>query len=119
MFLGLVGFGYVSYHFLYVERVFAQESNYMPPMEEMEKIRHAVEEALGADECFGTMSSFNWRDQSKRYRMDISMNEGCGMTEAKRLAKRVSEIVQRASSSKFEAEVSLSVLGREVWHYVP
>ena len=37
----------------------------------------------------------------------------------KRLAKKVSEVVQRASSGKYEAEVSLLILGREVWHFVP
>jgi hypothetical protein len=119
MFLGLVGFGYASYHFIYVKGVFAQESHDMPPMEEMEKIRHAIEDTLGSDECFGSMSAFNWRETSKRYRVDISMNEGCSMAEAKRLSKRVSEIVQRASTNKYEAEVSMLVLGREVWHYVP
>ena len=119
MFLGLVGFGYASYHFIYVERVFAQESHDVAPAEEMETIRHAVDDALVTDDCFGSISAFNWRDQSKRYRVDIAMNEGCGMADAKRMAKRVSELVQRASSSKYEAEVSLLVLGREVWHYVP
>lgn len=119
MFLGLVGFGFASYHFIYVKGVFAQESTYVPPTDEMEKIRHAIEETLGSDECFGSISAFNWRESSKRYRVDVAMNEGCGMPEAKRLSKRVSEVAQRASSGKYEAEVSLLVLGREIWHYVP
>ncbi len=119
MFVGLMAFGYASYHFIYEKRVFAQESSYVPPAEEMETIRLAINESLGADECFSSITAFNWRESSKRYRVDVTMNDGCDRTEAKRLAKRVSELVQRASSSKFEAEVSLLILGREVWHYVP
>lgn len=119
MFLGLTGFGYASYHFIYVERVFAQESHDVPPTEELEKLRHAVNEALGADPCFRGITSFNWRESSKRYRIDVALEDGCATTEAKRLAKRVSEVVERASSGKHAAEVSLLVLGREVWHYVP
>lgn len=119
MFLALVGAGYASYHFLYEEKIFAQVSTTLPPNEDMVAVRHAVEQSLSSDECFVSITAFNWRDTSKRYRVDITMPDGCGTSEAKKLARRVSEVVERASSGKYEAEVSLLILGREVYHYVP
>jgi len=119
MLLGLIGFGWASYHFIYEVKVFAQESKDVPPNEEMDKLRHSVEDALSGDESFVNITSFNWRENGKRYRVDVTMPDGSGVSDAKRLARRVSEIVERASSGKYEAEVSLLILGREVWHYVP
>jgi hypothetical protein len=119
MLLGLVGFGTAAHHYINVVRLFDSENVAAPPAAEMDRLRTSVEEALAADECFGAITSFNWRETSKRYRVDVAMSEGCGSSQAKLLAKKVSDLIARASSGRYEAEVSLLILGREVHHYVP
>jgi len=119
MFLGLCGFGYASYYFIYEQKIFDNKTVVAPPVAEMDRLRTAIDDAMSADDCYAGITSFNWREQSKRYRIDVNMTESCGIPQAKALAKKVSEVVERASSGNYEAEVSLLILGREVWHYVP
>lgn len=119
MFLGLCGFGYGSYYFIYEKKVFDNETVIAPPASEMERLRTAVDDALSADECYAGITAFNWREQTKLYRIDVNLSESSTTPQAKALARRVSEVIQRASSGKYEAEVSLLILGREIWHYVP
>ena len=107
-----------AYKFLYVERIFDNETVFTPPASEIERLRAACEESLSSDPCFVSISMFNWRDQSKRYRIDINMSDGCGIPDAKRMATRLSELVKR-STDGYEAEVSCLILTREVYHYVP
>jgi len=119
MFVGLCGFGYAAYHVIYERKIFDNETVVAPPVSELERLRTAVDDALATDDCYAGITSFNWRENGKRYRIDVNMTESCGIAQAKALARRVSEVIQRASSGKYEAEVSLLILGREVWHYVP
>lgn len=118
MFLAVAGFAAAAYKFLYVERIFDHQTVYTPPASELDRLRAACEEALASDECFLQITAFNWRDQSKRYRIDVSMPDGCGIPHAKKLSARLSELVKR-STDGYEAEVSCLILTREVYHFVP
>ncbi len=118
LFLAVAGFAGLAYKFLYVERIFDHQTVSQPPASEIERLRTACEDALAPDPCFVSISMFNWRDQSKRYRIDINMSDGCGISDSKKIATRLSELVKR-STDGYEAEVSCLILGREVYHYVP
>ncbi len=118
LFLAVAGFAGAAYKFLYVDRIFDHETVFTPPASEVERLRTACEEALSSDECFLGITAFNWRDQSKRYRIDITMPDGCGIPNSKKLAARLSDLVKR-STDGYEAEVSCLILGREVYHFVP
>jgi hypothetical protein len=119
MFTGLCGFGYAAYYGIYEKKLFENQTVVQPPVAEMERLRTAIDDAMGADECYAGITMFTWRETSKRYRIDVNMTESCGVPQAKALARRVSEVIERTSTGKYEAEVALLILGREVWHYVP
>lgn len=118
LFLVVAGFAGAAYKFLYVERIFDHTTVHTPPASEIDRLRTACEEALASEPCFVSIPMFNWRDQSKRYRIDINMSDGCGIPDSKKIATRLSELVKR-STDGYEAEVSCLILGREVYHYVP
>ena len=119
LFLAVAGFAGAAYKFLYVERIFDNETVFTPPASEIERLRVGVRgRPVRRTPCFVSISMFNWRDQSKRYRIDINMRDGCGIPDAKRMATRLSELVKR-STDGYEAEVSCLILTREVYHYVP
>ena len=118
LFLAVAGFAGAAYKYLYVERIFDHQTVYTPPASEIERLQAACEEALASDGCFLQITMFNWRDQSKRYRIDVMMPDGCGVPDAKRISTRLSELVKR-STDGYEAEVSCLILTREVYHYVP
>jgi len=118
LFLAVAGFAGAAYKFLYVERILDHQTVYTAPAGEIDRLRTACEEALASEPCFVSIPTFNWRAQSKRYRIDVNMTDGCGIPDSKRIATRLSEFVKR-STDGYEAEVSCLILGREVYHYVP
>lgn len=119
MFLGLCGFGYTAYYVIVEKKYFDSTTVIAPPVTELERLRTAVDDAMVADESYAGITSFNWRERDKRYRIDVNVAESCTVPQAKALARRVSEVIERASSGKYEAEVALLILGREIWHFVP
>jgi hypothetical protein len=118
LFLVVAGFGYAAYHFLWVEKVFASKEEVVVPAEQIDRLRQAVEEGLTEDPSFQAITSFNWRGQTKRYKVDVAVADGSTMTDAKRMARRVNELVERASDGS-PAEVSVVLLGREIHHFTP
>ena len=118
IFLGVVGFAWASWHYLHEKKILSVEHVSTPPAAEMEKLRKLVEDTMGEDECFDGILSFNWRDTSNRYRIDIAMRDGCEKERAKKLVGKVASIVSRATDG-IDSEISCLVLGREVYHYVP
>src|SRR5947207_15145033 len=116
MFLG--GFGWASWHFLVEERVFANDSRPTPPASEIERLRRLCHEALLSDDCYDGITSFNWRENGSRYRVDVQIRDGCTQQHARAIARRLSELVERATDG-YPAEVGVLVLGRELWHFVP
>lgn len=118
LFLAVAAFAGAAYKYLYVERIFDHQTVYTPPVSEIERLQTVCEEALKSEGCFLQITAFNWRDQSKRYRIDVMMADGCIVPDAKRISSRLSELVKR-STAGYEAEVSCLILTREVYHYVP
>ena len=114
----VLAFGWASYHYIYVKRSFETKEETVVPSEQVDKIRKTVDEGLEAEEAYGEITAFNWRAQTKRYRLDVTLAEGSTVGDAKRLAGRVNELVMRASDGA-QAEVSFHVLGRELYHFVP
>ena len=114
----VLAFGWASYHYIYVERVFETKEEVAVPSDQMERIRKTIDEGLESEEAYAGISAFNWRAQTKRYRMDVTLVEGSTVGDAKRIAGRVNELVMRASEGS-PAEVSFHVLGRELYHFVP
>jgi hypothetical protein len=117
MFLAVVGFGWVSYHFIVEEQIFRSGEAAVPPADKMNKVRDAVEKALADRECFQAITLFEWRERQGHYRVDITILDGC-RNEAKSIAQRTVEVVRRASDGS-EAHVFVYILGIEVFHLVP
>jgi hypothetical protein len=118
LFVAVLGFGAAAYHYLWVERVFDHEEVVVIPQEQIDDLRKTVHEGLTTEESYVSIASFNWRGQTKRYRVDVTLVETADVRDAKRMAGKVSSLVQRASEG-YPAEVSFLVLGREIYHYVP
>ena len=118
IFLGVCAFGWASWHYLHEKRLFASDRVATVPAAEMDRLRKLIDDALASDECYDGVVSFNWREQSSRYRIDITMRDGCDKNRSKDLVSKVVAIVARAADGA-DAEVSCLVLGREVYHYVP
>ena len=118
IFLCVVGFAWASWHFLHEKKLFRSEHVATQPPAEIERLKKLLTDTLADDECFDGLASFNWRDNSHRYRIDILMRDGCEKERAKMLVRRVADLVKRATDG-IESEVSCLVLGREVYHYVP
>jgi len=118
IFCGVVGFAWASWHFLHEKKILSVEHVATPPAAEMEKLRKLVEDAMSDDECFDGILSFNWRDTSNRYRIDVAMRDGCEKEPAKKLVAKLAGIISRATDG-LECEISCMLLNREVYHYVP
>ncbi|MCC7138461.1 MAG: hypothetical protein IT460_08565 [Planctomycetes bacterium] len=118
MFVGVLGFGGAAWHFLAEKRILDHEDHPTPPQEEVERLRGLCHEALLDEELYEGITMFNWRPTDERFRVDIHMRDGSGKATASRVARRTSDIVERASKG-IPAEVAVYVLGREVTHYVP
>jgi hypothetical protein len=118
MFLAVAGFGWASWHFFVEKRIQDTGVAPPPPASEIDRLRALTAEALTGDECFESVTAFNWREQSGRYRVDINIRDGCSNAAARSLARRTSDVVQRATDGR-PAEVAVLILGREVWHFVP
>ena len=116
--LFVLGFGYAAYYFLYVERIFVSKEEAAIPQAQLDRLRKTVDEGLSSEETYQGLAGFNWRGQTKRYRVDVNLADGATIPLAKRLAGKVNDLVQRASDGS-PAEVSFLVLGREIYHYVP
>jgi len=119
MLVALLAFGWASWHYLVEEKILTRKGPApAPPAAEIARLQRLCNEALEADECYDGISAFNWRENGSRYRVDVQIRDGCSRNDAKRLARRLSDIVERASDG-YPAEVGVLVLGREVWHFVP
>ncbi len=118
LFVVVMGFGYAAYHYLYVMRIYESHEVAAVPNAQVDKLKGALEESLSHEEAFDSVASFNWREQSRRFRVDVVLTESATVPLAKRLATRVNDIVVHASDG-YPAEVSFLVLGREIYHYVP
>ena len=118
LFLAVVSFGWASWHFFVEKRIQDTGVTPPPPASEIDKLRQITSEALAGDECFDAVVAFNWREQSGRYRVDIQIRDGCSQGAAHSLARRASDVIERASDGK-RAEVAVLILGREVWKFVP
>jgi hypothetical protein len=114
----VLAFGWASYHYIYVEKVFETKEQAVVPSDQLERVKRTVDEGLGNEEAYSAITAFNWRPQTKRYRVDVLLVEGSTVGDAKRMASRVNELVMRASDGS-PAEVSFAVLGREIYHFVP
>jgi hypothetical protein len=114
----VLGFGWAAYHFIHEKQMFKSTEVVAVPADQIERLRRTVDEALQSEGAYNGLTAFNWRGQTKRYRVDVNLVEGSSMADAKRMAGRVNELVKRASDGS-PAEVSLLVLGREVYHFVP
>jgi hypothetical protein len=118
LFVFVLAFGWAAYHFIYEEQWFKSEEVAAVPADQIERLRRTVDEGLESEEGYGGLTSFNWRSQTKRYRVDVNLIEGTTVADAKRMAGRVNELVKRATQGS-PAEVAFLVLGREIYHYVP
>jgi hypothetical protein len=114
----VLGFGWAAWHFIHEEKMFETKETVVIPAEQIERLRQTVDEGLQSEDAYAGVTAFNWRAQSKRYRVDVNMLEGASVNDAKRMAGRVNELVLRATQGS-PAEVSFLVLGREVYHFVP
>ncbi len=110
--------GWAAWHYLVEERVFANDNRPTPPVSEIERLRRLCHEALMSDDCYEGITSFNWRENGSRYRVDVQIRDGCSQQNARSIARRLSDLVERASDG-YPAEVGVLVLGRELWHFVP
>jgi hypothetical protein len=117
LFLALIGAGWASYHYLYVERVFASDREEAPESGKENTVRQAIAEALRDDACFVGITSLAWRTQEFRWRVDVDVAEGC-REQAKSIARRVNEIV-KSSTGGGEANVFCYTLGQEVARLIP
>lgn len=116
--LAVLGFGWASWHFFVEERIHDTREVPTPPAEEIEKLRVALADALSTEDGFEGITAFNWRQNSGRYRVDVAMRDGTTTTVARAIARRASDLVDRATQG-IRAEVQVMVLNREVAHYVP
>ena len=118
IFLAVCGFGWASYEFIYVQRILTPKELPAPPTDQVEGLKRQIEDAMGTDPCFMSISSLNWRPNQNHYRVDVQMMESCEKEAAKRIAGRVAELVRRGAND-IDAEVWCYSLGREVWHRLP
>jgi hypothetical protein len=114
----VLAFGWAAYHFIHEKQMFKSTEVVSIPAEQIERLRRTVDEGLQGEDAYSGLTAFNWRGQTKRYRVDVNLVEGASVGDAKRMARRVNELVLRATEGS-PAEVSLLILGREVYHYVP
>jgi hypothetical protein len=118
LFLAVCGFGWASYEYIYVQRVFETKEVPAPPPDQVEGLKRQIEDAMGSDTCFVSISALNWRPNQGHYRVDVTLMETCDKDAAKRIAGRVAELVRRGAGG-IDAEVWLYSLGREVYHRLP
>ncbi len=79
----------------------------------MATCRHAADEALATDGSSARVTSFNWREVSRVYRVVMLMADGSGIADAPRRCEVVRDAVRRASDGKREAEISMLILEGE------
>lgn len=118
MLLTVLGFGWGSWHYFVEERIHDRKEVPTPPAEEIERLKVALGDALAVEDGFEGVTSFNWRQNSGYYRVDVQMRDGTSPAVAKVIAKRASDLIERATKG-IPAEVQVLVLNREVAHYVP
>jgi hypothetical protein len=116
--LAVLGFGWASWHYFVEERIHDHKEVPTPPAEEIGRLRAALTDALSTEEGFLEISSFNWRANSNFYRVDLQMRDGTSQTFAKAIAKRASDLVERATQG-IPAHVQVFVLGRDVAQHIP
>lgn len=114
----VLGFGWASWHYFVEERIHDSKEVVVPPAEEIGRLRTSLSDALSVEEGFEGITAFNWRHNSGTYRIDLQMRDGTTQTVAKAIAKRASDLVERATQGT-PAEVQVLVLGRDVAHYIP
>jgi hypothetical protein len=117
MFVLLVGAGWASYRYLYVERIFATKEVEAPPPDKEAEIRRAIAAAFSNDPCFEDVSNMGWRSQEFRWRVDVNIPDAC-RDQAKDVARRIGAVVKSASGGT-EANVFVYTLGQEVARHVP
>lgn len=118
LFVAVLAFGGASWHYLAEKRILDHRETPTPPQEEIERLRALCHEALLDEELYEGITMFTWRPTDERYRVDLHMRDGTGKAPAARVARRTSDMIERASQGT-PAEVAVYVLGREVTHYVP
>lgn len=118
MLTAVLGFGWASWHYFVEERIHDTKEIPTPPAEEIDRLRGLLGDGLAVEEGFLQISSFNWRQQSGYYRVDLQMRDGTTQTVAKAIAKRASDLIERATQG-IPAHVQVFVLGRDVAQHIP
>jgi|GEM_PF-2644525 len=114
----VLGFGWASWHYFVEERIHDTTVVATPPAEEITRLQGLLADGLAVEDGFLEISSFNWRQNSGFYRVDLQMRDGTSQTVAKAIAKRASDLVERATQGT-PAHVAIYVLGREVAQHIP
>lgn len=118
LFAAVLGFGWVSWHYFVEERIHDTKEIPTPPAEEIDRLKGLLGDGLAVEDGFLGISSFNWRQQSGFYRVDLQMRDGTTQTVAKAIAKRASDLIERATQG-IPAHVQVFVLGRDVAQHIP
>jgi hypothetical protein len=118
MLAAVLGFGWASWHYFVEERIHDTKEIPTPPADEIERLKGLLGDGLAVEEGFLGISSFNWRQQSGFYRVDLQMRDGTTHTVAKAIAKRASDLIERATQG-VPAHVQVFVLGRDVAQHIP
>ncbi len=114
----VLGFGWASWHYFVEERIHDTKAVATPPAEEIARLHGLLADGLAVEEGFLGISSFNWRQNSGYYRVDLQMRDGTSQTVAKAIAKRASDLIERATQG-IPAHVAIYVLTREVAQHIP
>jgi hypothetical protein len=117
LFLGLLGAGWASYHYLYVERVFASDRVEAPASGKEAEVRRAIATAFADDSCFLGVTSVAWRGQEFRWRVDVDIGDIC-RDRARSIVQRVHDVVKSATGGT-ESNVFAYAVGQEVARLVP
>ncbi len=118
MFAAVLGFGWASWHYFVEERIHDKKEVPTPPADEVERLKGLLADGLAVEDGFLGITSFNWRQQSGYYRVDLNMRDGTTQTVAKAIAKRASDLIERATQG-IPAHVQVFVLGRDVAQHIP
>jgi hypothetical protein len=115
----LAGAGYLAYDLLVVRKVFDMGSGHVSVDDGQRKeIRDALLARLDKNPCFLELGPMSFRAKEDRWRIDLTVADGCIGDEAQDVCRSAAEVVM----DDFRLQVSVWAYddsGREIAHFIP
>jgi len=105
LFLLVLGCGYAAYHYVYVERIFEHRPKVYVAKDKLDEVRQAILKEYAQDDCLIELGNVLYRARERRYRVDITVDDGC-QDHAKEMCHEISDLVE-----------DLAGCDTEVWAY--